>query len=100
MRTAYGIDKVPYQGEGQTIVLVDSFGSPTAAHDLDFFARTFNLPKPASRRWSPTASPGISMVASGNLHSNQVSDLAAGQLLSLDAVTGYETTAGYDLTTG
>jgi subtilase family serine protease len=47
MRTAYGIDKVPYQGEGQTIVLVDSFGSPTAAHDLDFFARTFNLPKPA-----------------------------------------------------
>jgi hypothetical protein len=40
------------------------------------------------------------MVASGNLHSNQVSGLAAGQLLSLDAVTGYETTAGYDLTTG
>lgn len=58
MRQAYGIDKVPYQGEGQTIVLVDSFGSPTAAQDLDFFAQTFNLPKPDFEQVFPNGKPG------------------------------------------
>src|SRR5262249_27349746 len=45
MRLAYGITD-DYQGEGQTIVLVDSFGSPTAADDLNFFAKTFGMPTP------------------------------------------------------
>src|SRR5262249_34856883 len=45
MRAAYGITN-QYQGEGQTIVLVDSFGSPTAAEDLNFFAQTFGMPTP------------------------------------------------------
>jgi hypothetical protein len=45
MRAAYGITS-QYQGEGQTIVLVDSFGSPTAAEDLNFFAQTFGMPTP------------------------------------------------------
>lgn len=45
MRAAYGITD-QYQGEGQTIVLVDSFGSPTAAEDLNFFAQTFGMPTP------------------------------------------------------
>jgi subtilase family serine protease len=58
MRTAYGIDKLAYQGEGQTIVLVDSFGSPTAAQDLDFFAQTFNLPKPDFEQVFPNGQPG------------------------------------------
>ena len=33
-------------GAGQTIVLVDSYGSPTAAQDVAFFAKTFNGPTP------------------------------------------------------
>ncbi len=35
-----------YTGRGRTIVIVDSFGSPTIAHDLDVFDEAFGLPKP------------------------------------------------------
>jgi hypothetical protein len=31
-------------GQGSTIVIVDSFGSPTIRQDLSFFDQTFNLP--------------------------------------------------------
>jgi subtilase family serine protease len=34
------------QGQGQTIALVDSFGSPTIQHDLDVFDKTYGLPTP------------------------------------------------------
>jgi subtilase family serine protease len=33
-------------GKGKTIVIVDSFGSPTIKHDLAVFDRTFKLPAP------------------------------------------------------
>ena len=33
-----------FDGSGRTIVIVDSFGSPTAQHDLDVFDHTYNLP--------------------------------------------------------
>jgi subtilase family serine protease len=35
-------------GAGQTIAIVDSFGSPTIAHDLAVFDSTYNLPAPPS----------------------------------------------------
>ncbi len=35
-------------GKGETIVIVDSFGSPTIAHDLGVFDKQFNLPAPPS----------------------------------------------------
>jgi subtilase family serine protease len=35
-------------GRGTTIVIVDSFGSPTIRHDLGVFDRTFGLPAPPS----------------------------------------------------
>ncbi len=35
-------------GKGQTIVVVDSFGSPTIGHDLTIFDRAFKLPAPPS----------------------------------------------------
>jgi len=38
---AFGID-----GRGRTIVIVDSFGSPTIRNDLHVFDRTFGLPDP------------------------------------------------------
>ena len=35
-------------GRGRTIVIIDSFGSPTIQSDLAFFDRTFGLPDPPS----------------------------------------------------
>jgi subtilase family serine protease len=35
-------------GKGETIVIVDSFGSPTIAHDLAVFDQQFKLPAPPS----------------------------------------------------
>jgi len=55
IRSAYGVDAVGdpstgtgLLGQGQTIVLVDSYGSPTAANDLQVFHDQFfpNLPNP------------------------------------------------------
>ena len=37
-----------FTGRGRTIVLVDSFGSPTIRHDLSTFDATYNLPDPPS----------------------------------------------------
>jgi subtilase family serine protease len=37
-------------GKGETIVIVDSFGSPTIKHDLAVFDKQFKLPAPPSRR--------------------------------------------------
>jgi subtilase family serine protease len=37
-------------GNGQTIVIVDSFGSPTIRHDLAVFDTTYGLPAPPSLR--------------------------------------------------
>jgi subtilase family serine protease len=44
---AYGIQRVQnagIQGKGQTIVIIDSFGDPTLADDLNVFDTTFGLP--------------------------------------------------------
>jgi subtilase family serine protease len=37
-------------GRGQTIVIVDSFGSPTISHDLSAFDKTFHLQDPPSMK--------------------------------------------------
>ena len=37
-------------GKGQTIVIVDSYGSPTVRHDLGVFDKKFGLPNPPSLR--------------------------------------------------
>lgn len=59
---AYGVDKLHaagLMGQGQTIVLVDSYGDPTAAQDLKFFHDTFfpNLPDPNFTQWTPLGNP-------------------------------------------
>ena len=49
IRAAYGIDKLAKRGldgKGQTIVIVDSFQSPTIGHDLATFDGLFGLPDP------------------------------------------------------
>ncbi len=51
IRTAYNLGPVyanKVTGKGKTIVIVDSFGSPTIAHDLGDFDKAFGLPAPPS----------------------------------------------------
>lgn len=51
IRAAYGIDKLianGFDGTGQTIVIIDAFGSPTMEADLAAFNATFGLPAPPS----------------------------------------------------
>jgi subtilase family serine protease len=53
IRTAYDLGPLLSQGingQGQTIVIVDSFGSPTIGHDLTVFDQRFGLPPPPSLR--------------------------------------------------
>ncbi|MGH2915621.1 MAG: S53 family peptidase [Solirubrobacteraceae bacterium] len=66
IRSAYGVDRVapladgsPNYGQGQTIVLVDAYGSPTAAQDLQTFHDTFfpNLPRPNFDQVFPQGNP-------------------------------------------
>jgi subtilase family serine protease len=56
--SAYGVSSIHSQGvlgQGQTIVLVDAYGSPTAASDLQFFHDTFypSLPNPSFEQIAP-----------------------------------------------
>ncbi|HEV2138832.1 MAG TPA: S53 family peptidase [Nitrososphaerales archaeon] len=57
---AYGVDALHnagVDGSGQTIVIVDAYGSPTALHDLQFFSTTFGLPAPDLTIVNPTGTP-------------------------------------------
>jgi subtilase family serine protease len=56
-------------GQGQTIVLVDAYGSPTAANDLQFFHDKFfpNLPKPDFTAVYPQGNPPYSNTQSNGL---------------------------------
>src|SRR5262249_22323089 len=72
IRDAYGVNGIANPtsgdgsgqtlGQGQTIVLVDSYGSPTAASDLQFFHDTFypNLPAPSFEQIFPNGQPNFS----------------------------------------
>jgi subtilase family serine protease len=67
---AYGVDAVHAQGvlgRGQTIVLVDSYGSPTAASDLQYFHDTFypSLPNPSFEQVFPNGQPDYKNVGNG-----------------------------------
>lgn len=66
IRAAYGVDQLGDPttgsgtlGQGQTIVLVDSYGSPTAANDLQYFHDAFypNLPDPNFEQVFPQGNP-------------------------------------------
>ena len=51
MRKAYGVTPLlnaGYTGKGQSIVIIDSFGSPTILHDLKTFDAGYGLPDPPS----------------------------------------------------
>ena len=74
IRSAYGVDAVaplssgkPNYGQGQTIVLVDSYGSPTASQDLQTFHNTFfrSLPPPDFEQLFPQGNPQYNNTANG-----------------------------------
>src|SRR6202790_251973 len=51
IRTAYGLNNLidaGMVGSGQTIVLIESYGSPTVAADLQTFDQDYGLPDPPS----------------------------------------------------
>ncbi len=65
---AYGIKALHdagVDGSGQTIVIVDAYGSPTALHDLQFFSTTFGLPAPDLTIVNPTGRPHSTMRCMG-----------------------------------
>ncbi len=67
---AYSVDKLHAEGltgNGQTIVIVDSYGSPTALKDLQYFSTTFGLPAPNLTIIYPTGTPTYS----GSMHGVQ-----------------------------
>lgn len=78
--SAYGVDKLHAKGltgKGETIVIVDAYGSPTALSDLQFFSNTFGLPSPNLTIIHPTGTP----TPSGSMHGVQ---LLWGEETSLD----------------
>lgn len=61
IRAAYGVDSVPEHGDGQTIVLVDAYGTPTGRQDLQTFHDTFfpNEPNPDFTAVYPNGRPNF-----------------------------------------
>jgi subtilase family serine protease len=64
IRAAYGVDQVPLakQGMGQTIVLVDSYGTPDGAQEIQAFHDAFfpNYPNPNFDQVFPLGNPQYS----------------------------------------
>jgi len=60
LQTAYGLTPVyagGLDGTGQTVVIVDAFGSPTAAVDIAEFSDTFGLPAANFTVYNPQGPP-------------------------------------------
>jgi len=60
LQIAYGVSSQinnGYDGSGQTVVIVDAFGSPTAAADFKVFSDAFGLPDSNIAVYSPQGAP-------------------------------------------
>ena len=57
LRHAYGFDKLATTGAGQTIAIVDAYGSPTIQADLNSFCATFGLPATTVAVYYPQGLP-------------------------------------------
>jgi subtilase family serine protease len=69
IRSAYGVDQLDEKGDGQTIVLVDAYGSPMAAQELQAFHDTFfaDEPAPDFQQVFPQGNPQFSNTQSAGL---------------------------------
>ncbi len=66
---AYGVDKLHAEGttgHGQTIVIVDSYGSPTVQQDLNRFSDTFGLPRTNVEIIYPNGTPTFNNSVNGS----------------------------------
>lgn len=66
---AYGVSALHSAGNtgaGQTIVIVDSYGSPTALQDLQVFSTTFGLPQPDLTIIHPDGTPPFNNSVNGS----------------------------------
>jgi subtilase family serine protease len=57
IRHAYGFDQLTSTGAGQTIAIVDAYGSPTIQKDLNTFCSQFHLPPTMVQIAYPTGKP-------------------------------------------
>ena len=63
MRTAYNMNgayAAGLTGAGQTVVIVDAFGSPTIAQDAEIFSQIYGLPDLTSSNFQLVKAPGLS----------------------------------------
>jgi subtilase family serine protease len=59
MRHAYGLDQLKNGGAGQTIAIVDAYGSPTIANDLQVFSDQYGLPAANLTIATPGGTPDV-----------------------------------------
>jgi subtilase family serine protease len=59
IRHAYGLDSIPADGTGQTIAIVDAYGSPFMQQDLNLFCWYFGLPWTTVAVYYPQGQPGL-----------------------------------------
>jgi subtilase family serine protease len=59
MRTAYGINLLSQTGAGQTIAIVDAYGSPTIQNDLNTFDAQFGLSNTTVTVANPGGTPTV-----------------------------------------
>ena len=93
IRAAYGVDSLGNPatgtgllGQGQTIVLVDSYGDPTGAADLQAYHDAFypNLPNPNYTPVYPNGSPDYSNVGNGQSGSSGAAGWAGEAALDIE----------------
>ncbi len=62
MQTAYNLSPLYQQGldgSGETVVIVDAYGSATIAQDAELFSQTYGLPDITSQNFSVVKAPGL-----------------------------------------
>ncbi|HET8529224.1 MAG TPA: S53 family peptidase [Gaiellaceae bacterium] len=86
IRAAYGVDRLGLLGEGQTIVLVDSYGEPTGAQDLQAFHDAFfpGLPDPNFTAVYPNGAPNYKNVGNGQSGSSGAEGWAGEAALDIE----------------
>ncbi len=57
LRHAYGFDQLGATGQGQTIAIVDAYGSPTIQADLNTFCTAFGIPSTTIGVYYPQGQP-------------------------------------------
>jgi len=57
IRHAYGFDQIAGTGAGQTIAIVDAYGSATIQSDLDTFCATYGIPGTTVKIYYPQGKP-------------------------------------------